>query len=37
MLFLGLIRYEQHSGDWLTAFATPYPASRDFLPIQGAE
>ena len=21
MLFLGLIRYEQHSGDWLTAFA----------------
>ena len=31
MLFLGFICDEQHSADWLTAFATPYPASRDFL------
>ena len=22
---------DQHSADWLTAFATPYPASRDSL------
>ena len=31
MLFLVFICDEKHSADWLTAFATPYPASRDFL------
>ena len=35
MLFLGFICDEQHSADWLTAFATPYPASRDFPLFRG--
>ena len=31
MLFLVFISDEKHSADWLTSFATPYPAAPDFL------
>jgi len=32
-----VIRYDRHSGDWLAALASPFPATPDFPPIQGAE
>ena len=34
---LSAIWHDKHSGDWLTAFATPYPALPNFLPMQGEE
>ena len=28
---------KNNSADWLTAFASPYPAAPDFPPVQGEE
>ena len=32
---LSAIWHDKHSGDWLTAFATPYPALPNFPPYAG--
>ena len=32
-----VIWHDKHSGDWLTAFATPYPGCAGLPPVQGAE
>ena len=32
---LSVIWHDKHSGDWLTAFATPYPAVPDFPLCRG--
>ena len=32
-----VIWYDKHSADWLTALASPYPASPDFPPQAGGK
>ena len=32
-----VIWHDKHSGDWLTAFATPYPGCAGLPPVQGEE
>ena len=36
-LLFCIIRYDNHSADWLAALATPYPGCAGLSPVQGEE